>query len=118
MHYEHNFENKIEINQYTIERFFYTSHILESFYGILQSEEGEADALSEFYSKLYEKFSEDKKVRSSIIQLEAGEDFQQSFAMNAHVLKEQFLKTEEIEQSHLILLQLLCPSGTYFFNSE
>lgn len=40
MHYEHNFVNQININQYTVDRFFYTSHVLEPFYKIIQEDQG------------------------------------------------------------------------------
>jgi hypothetical protein len=40
MHYEHNFVNQININQYTVDRFFYTSHVLEPFYKLIQEDEG------------------------------------------------------------------------------
>ena len=46
MHYEHAFQNKIEINQYTIERFFYTSQILQPFYELIEEEN---EAITAFY---------------------------------------------------------------------
>ena len=52
MNYEQSYElgMPIIINQYTIERFFYISHVLEPLYKIID-EEGEK--MSQFYGQMF-----------------------------------------------------------------
>lgn len=56
MHYEHNFEKEVTINQYTIDRFFYTCQIIEPFYEIISNSQAQID---EFFDKMYAKYSEE-----------------------------------------------------------
>lgn len=37
MHYEHAFEKEVVINQYTIDRFFYSMQIVEPFYDAISN---------------------------------------------------------------------------------
>ena len=55
MHYEHNFEMKIKIDQYTTERFFYATHVLQPLYKAINEE---PEQLDEFFGGLAEKYSQ------------------------------------------------------------
>lgn len=59
--YEYKNRSALVIDQYTIDRFFYTSHCLDAIYKII---EGEEEKLAEHYEKLQTKFESDKVVKT------------------------------------------------------
>lgn len=67
MHYEHAYQNRIEINQYTVDRFFYSSFILQPFYELIEEDN---EALIGFYDELAEKYTHNDKVSIQLIQVE------------------------------------------------
>ena len=91
-HYEQGSAKQILINQYTIERLFYTTHPIDSFYDAIKEE----DQIVDFYSKLNEKYGTHDKVQiHSIVVTSSDEQYQQKIAHSALALKEQFLKSKQ-----------------------
>jgi len=58
--YEYKNRSALVIDQYTIDRFFYTSHCMDPMYKAI---EGEEEKLNEHFQKLYAKFQTDKAVK-------------------------------------------------------
>jgi hypothetical protein len=69
-HYEQGLPKQVNINQYTIERFFYTSHPIDAFYEAIN----EGDHIVEFYNKLAEKYASHEKVKTCGIMVSASDE--------------------------------------------
>lgn len=91
LHYEQADPQNILINQYTIERFFYTAHPIDAFYQAIKEEE----QITDFYSRLAEKYSNNDKIMiHSIVVSSSDEQYQEKIAHSALAIKQQFLKTK------------------------
>lgn len=69
LHYEKSNPKDILINQYTIERFFYTSNILEPLYEAMK----EGEQIQEFFNKIYEKYSANDKIKVHSISVNSSD---------------------------------------------
>jgi hypothetical protein len=91
-HYESSNPQTILINQYTIERFFYTSNIIHPLYEAIKEEE----QLEVFYSKLYEKYSSNDKIKIQGVAVSSSDpEYSQQLTHSALAIKEEFKKSKQ-----------------------
>lgn len=81
----------ITVDQYTIERFFYTSHSMENIYKAIETE---GEQLEEFYGKMYDKFSGSSNILIEMKEYTiADPNFTQAMVNDFKVGKDTFVKS-------------------------
>lgn len=89
MHYEHAFNKEVTVNQYTIERYFYTAHIIEPLYEAMK----DIDQLDEFYSKLADKYAAHDKIKLQSIAVNSSDPaYEDKLAHSSIAIKQDFAK--------------------------
>lgn len=92
LHYEQANPKSILINQYTIERFFYTSNVVEHLYEAMK----EGEVIEEFFNKMAEKYSTNDKIKIFNIAVNSSDpEYSQQLTNSALAIKTDFKKGKQ-----------------------